>query len=308
MSFARRSFLQTLLGSTAFFGASSKVAPAAQAAPAETPFKVAFLTDTHLPAGDDKIATRVSSLIDAIQTGPAAPDLFLFGGDNVMAVDGGQSDADTDEMFKRWQSVVLDRLKTSSLSCIGNHDIRWKDRDKSKPEDYREKSRAVAAYKIPARYHAADHGGWTFICLDVFQNSGCELDEPQWKWLAEKLKESDKPACLITHAPLFSATHFLEPSTDAGIGKGYKVPSGWSPQGLVRFRELFKQNPRVKLCLSGHMHTCDRVDIDNTSYVCGGAVSGNWWAKEDYLGFGPTWIDLKFYPDGRWIHQQKSWA
>ena len=34
------------------------------------------------------------------------------------------------------------------------------------------------------------------------------------------------------------------------------------PQGLVRFRELFKQNPRVRLCLSGHMHTCDRVDID----------------------------------------------
>jgi 3',5'-cyclic-AMP phosphodiesterase len=306
MSFARRSFLQSLLGGSALLGAGSVSAQGQ--APSESAFKVAFLTDTHLPVGDDGVSKRVAGLIDAIQARPAAPDLFLFGGDNVMAVDGGQSDADTDEMFKRWQANVLARLKVPSLSCIGNHDIRWKDRNKDKPEEYREKARAVAAFKIPSRFHAADYGGWTFILLDVFQNSGCELDDAQWKWLAEQLKKGETPVCVVTHAPLFSATHFLEPSTDAGVGKGYNVPSGWSPQGLVRFRELFKQNPRVKLCLSGHMHTCDRVDIDNTSYVCGGAVSGNWWDKEDYLGFGPTWIDLKFYPDGRWTHERQSWT
>lgn len=306
MTFARRTFLQTIFGGSALLGAAGTIAAASPRDDEASPLKVAFLTDTHLPAKNDGVSERVAGLIDSIQSGSSAPDLFVFGGDNIMAVDGSQADEDVEDQFRRWKANVRDRLKKPSVSCIGNHDIRWKERSKEKPEAYLEKARALEAYNMPARYYKAEHGGWTFILLDVFQANGCLLDDEQWKWLEATLAEGATPVCVVTHAPLFSATHFFEPQTDTG--KGYTVPAGWSPQGLVKFRELFRKHPRVKLCLSGHMHTCDRVDVDQTSYVCGGAVSGNWWGKGGYLGFGPCWIELELHPDGRWSHQRRDWA
>jgi 3',5'-cyclic-AMP phosphodiesterase len=303
MAFARRSFLQSLF---AGFGGWAGAQAAGASSAESQPFRAAFLTDTHLPAGKPDIAGRVTRLIDAIQARPKPPGLFIFGGDNVFAVDGGQTVEQTTEQFRLWKEIVQNRLSVPSVSVIGNHDIRWKERSADRPEEFREKSRAVAAYGMPARYYRTEHGGWTFLLLDTFQWSGCELDDDQWTWLAQQLSEGDSPVCIVTHSPLLSATHFLEPGTDKG--KGYSIPAGWSPQGLVRFRELFRQHARVKLCLSGHMHTCDRVEIDQTAYVCGGAVSGNWWGKGDYLGFGPCWMEFLLYPDGRWTHERRAWA
>lgn len=274
----------------------------------DSPLTFAFLTDTHQPAGNTDVMGRVGKLIDAIQAREDAPQLFVFGGDNVMAVDGKQSDEQTDIQFRQWKENVVDRLKVPGISCIGNHDIRWQDRDADNPGAYQEKARAIETYGMPARYFTAEHGGWTFFLLDVFQYDGCEIDEAQFAWLEEELAKSDKPAVVVTHAPLMSVTHFYEHSTDKGLGKGYNIPSGWSPQGLTKIRDLFRRNPRVKLCLSGHMHTVDRCDVDNTTYVCGGAVSGNWWGGGEYLGFAPTWIEVKLYPDGKWSHQQHVWA
>ncbi|GAA4432266.1 metallophosphoesterase family protein [Bremerella cremea] len=306
MSLARRSFLQTLLGSSFVLGGQRLLAAAEPEASPETtkPFTVAFLTDTHQPAGNQDVMQKVGSLIDGIQAREAAPELFVFGGDNVMAVDGRQSDEQADIQFQQWQENVNDRLKVPSLSCIGNHDIRWKDHDKENPETYREKDRATKTYGMPARYYSAEHGGWQFFLLDTFQYQGCEIDEAQWKWLEDELAKSDLPAVVVTHAPLMSVTHFYEASTDKGIGNGYAIPSGWSPQRLNDLRLLFRKHPRVQLCLSGHMHTVDRVDVDDTTYICGGAVSGNWWTEGGYLGYPNSWIELKLFPDGSWSHQR----
>lgn len=309
MSVPRRSFLHSLLGGLGLGVAARSAAAEPAASPAGTgpsPFRVAFLTDTHLPQGKPEVATSTAALIRSIQSRPAAPDLFLFGGDNVMAVDGDQSDEQADEQFRLWRETVMDSLRTPVLSVIGNHDIRWKDRDSAQPEAYREKARAVSTYRMPARHYRADHGGWSFFLLDTFQYSGCELDEAQWTWFEKELAAGTGPACVVTHAPLFSATHFLEP--EIAKGYAYHVPAGWSPRGLSRFRKLFQEHPRVKLCLSGHMHTCDRVDVDNVTYVCGGAVSGNWWKGGDYRGFRPLWIELTLSPDGTWTHQRHEWT
>ncbi|WP_437191564.1 metallophosphoesterase family protein [Planctomicrobium sp. SH527] len=309
MPFIRRSFLKSIVGGSFAWGAGVTLASEAkvEASHAEKPFVFAFLTDTHLPAGNPKIAQRVAALIDSIQSRSLSPELFVFGGGNVSAVDGQKtSDESTTEQFRQWKTSVMDRLKVPSLSCIGNHDIRWNDGSVEQPLEFKEKARAIETYNMPSRYYSAEHGGWTFLLLDTFQWSGCELDEPQWEWLAGQLEKGETPVCIVTHAPLFSATHFLEPQTDNG--KGYTIPAGWSPRGLVKFRELFLKHPRVKLCLSGHMHTCDRVDVDQTSYVCGGAVSGRWWNPKDYLGFGPCWIEVKLYPDGRWSHERQTWS
>ncbi|RCS40611.1 hypothetical protein DTL42_24895 [Bremerella cremea] len=310
MSLIRRTFLQSLFGGSLALGSGAALATEAKSGtPDDTsPLVMAFLTDTHQPAGNTDVMNQVGKLIDQIQAQETAPQLFVFGGDNVMSVDGNQSDEQTDIQFRQWKENVIDRLQVPSVSCIGNHDIRWKDRDADKPEAYQEKARAIETFQMPARYYSADHGGWTFFLLDTYQYEGCEIDEAQFAWLEEELKKSDKPALVVTHAPLMSVTHFYEPSIDKGLGKGYSIPGGWSPQRLTQIRDLFRRYPRVKLCLSGHMHTVDRCDVDNTTYICGGAVSGNWWGKQDYLGFAPTWIEVKLYPDGQWSHQQHAWT
>lgn len=310
MSLIRRSFLQTLFGGSLALTGGVTLAEETNSTNSTTdrPFTVAFLTDTHQPAGNGEVMQKVEQLLDTIQSRETSPGLFVFGGDNVMAVDGGQADEQVDIQFQQWKENVIDRLKVPSVSCIGNHDIRWKDHVKDQAESYLEKKRAVETFGMPSRYYAAEHGGWQFFLLDTFQHNGCEIDDAQWKWFEEELAKSDKPACVVTHAPLMSVTHFYEPSTDKGLGKGYVVPSGWSAQKLADIRKLFRKYPRVKLCLSGHMHTVDRVDVDDTTYICGGAVSGNWWGGKEYLGCPACWMELKLYPDGSWSHTRHEWS
>ncbi|MBI1247758.1 hypothetical protein GC197_07900 [bacterium] len=303
MSLLRRSFLQTLLGGGVAL--SAQYASAAESASEEKPYTFAFLTDVHIRDDRPEVIDSVKKLIDSIQARPEAPDLILFGGDNVFDVAGGQTEQKTAALFKAWQSAVMDRLSTPMMTVIGNHDIHHADHDADNPDAYGEKQRAIETYKMPSRYFRKEQGGWSFYLLDTFQRSGCELDEAQWKWLEEELTQHKQPTCIVTHAPLFSATHFFEPSTDRGAGKGYNIPSGWSVQHLIRFRELFQKNPHVKLCLSGHMHTIDRVEVDRTTYICGGAVSGDWWGSGTYLGFQASWMEFKIYPNGRWSHEQQ---
>lgn len=280
--------------------AASVAASTARADDAKSSLRVAFLTDTHLPTNRPEVAPRVAKLIEDIQAGPQPPDLFLFGGDNVMNIDrGGTMEDDARGQMTLWRKTVMDRLKVPSLSVIGNHDIWWA------AGEGKEKDLAVEHYNMPNRYYAKTHGGWRFILLDTFHNAGCELDAPQWEWLEAELAAHSEPTVVVTHAPILSATHFLEPSTEKG--HAYQIPAGWSPKGVTRFRQLFRKFPQVKLALSGHMHTIDRVDIDDTTYICGGAVSGSWWAGE-YLGFPPSWHELVLNADGTWSRTIRPWT
>jgi Icc protein len=56
----------------------------------------------------------------------------------------------------------------------------------------------------------------------------------------------------------------------------------------MQIKELFDRHPNVKPYLSGHLHSCDRVEYNGVTYLCNGAVCGNWWkgrhhdCDEDY--------------------------
>lgn len=296
MSTSRRQFLAQVGIGTAIAAAT----PVARAEAATSSLRVAFLTDTHLPLDRLDVAPRVAKLIESIQTTAEPPHLIVFGGDNVMSVDRrGTTEADARGQMTLWKQTVMDRLTVPSLSVIGNHDIWWD------AGEGHEKELAVEHFRMPQRYYSATHGGWRFVLLDTFHKAGCELDAPQWEWLEAELAAHSEPTVVVTHAPILSATHFLEP----GIEKGhtYQVPAGWSPKGAARFRQLFRKFPQVKLALSGHMHTIDRVEIDTATYVCGGAVSGNWWNGE-YLGFPPSWHELLLNADGTWSRTIRPWT
>jgi len=292
----RRQFLAGLGG----VGLSLAATTLLSAETRDTGFRVAFLTDTHLPDGKPETAARVASLIESIQASPHPPDLFVFGGDNVMNIDrGSTTEAQAVAQMENWKATVMDRLRIPSVSVIGNHDIWWGAAAGA------EKSLALKHFGMPSRYYSAGHGGWRFVLLDTYHAAGCELDEEQWAWLEAELKRETGPTVIVTHAPILSVTHFLEPSIAKGYA--YHVPAGWSPKGVIRFRELFRKHPHVKLALSGHMHTVDRVEFDTTHYLCGGAVSGAWWGG-DYLGFPPSWHELLLQNDGSWSCTVHRWT
>ncbi len=272
------------------------------------PLRVAFLTDTHMPSDNPGAAERVGGLIQEIQNRPTPPDLFIFGGDNVMNVDARDvTEESVMTQFDLWTSQVADQLNTPSLSVIGNHDIWWNAPAEDGGDDHpSEKSLAIERFDMPHRYFSRVIGGWRFILLDCFHADGCKLDDEQWSWLERELAAGPEPVCLVSHAPILSVTHFFEPSTAIESG-GYRVPANWAVKGATRFRELFRNHPHAKLALSGHMHTIDRAAADHMSYICGGAVSAAWWNGE-YLGFGHLWVELLLHPDGTVEHTVHPWS
>ncbi len=198
----------------------------------------------------------------------------------------------------------MDRLNCPSLSVIGNHDIFWKEQVAAPAGD--PKARAIKAYRMPDRYYSHKAGGWKFLLLDTFHADGCGIDNKQLHWLERELTEGTDPIALVSHAPILTVTGFLESKVDCPGGK-YVLPGGWIVSDVDKLKELFLRHPRIKLALSGHMHQVDRVDYQGITYLCGGAVSGNWWDPGKYIGFGPAYVMLDLFADGTFRHEVIFW-
>ena len=69
-----------------------------------------------------------------------------------------------------------------------------------------------------------------------------------------------------------------------------------------KLKDLFFQYANVKLCISGHIHLLDRVDYNNITYLCNGAVCGKWW-RGNYQENPPGYALIDLYDDGSFAHQ-----
>lgn len=144
--------------------------------------------------------------------------------------------------------------------------------------------------------------GWRFIILDSIHPAGAHaftgaLDETQRDWLERELKEAaGRPIIVVSHIPLLTTTVFTY-DTHRVAGGVTHVPGGWMHLDAAPLHYLLREYPNVKLCLSGHMHLLDRCEVDGVTYICGGAVSGDWWEGNLQMveeGYGL--VDL--YSDG----------
>jgi hypothetical protein len=199
------------------------------------------------------------------------------------------------------KSVFKQDCSLAVQHCLGNHDGRgWDD------SEFAGKAWALEMFGLAKPYHAFDQGGWKFIVLDSvrpFENrytSG--LDVEQRAWLESELERTPQttPIVVVSHIPIISVTPF---SFDhAAVTEDFqRVPGGLMHLDGTALHTLFKKHGNVKLCLSGHMHLNDRCDVDGISYICDGAVCGDWWngdpGRSDE-GYGL--IDL--YNDGTFEH------
>lgn len=254
-------------------------------------FRVVLLTDTHLPA-EGQNERVVKCLEKALKE---KPDAILLGGDNVMNVDG-VPEASADAQFANFDRVVMDRLKGREvLSIIGNHCI-WDGK----------KDKAMKAYAMPSRYYRRDMGGWRLLMLDTFHGDRtCRVDDEQMEWLKKETADAKGPVLVLGHAPILTVTSFIEKEAPKADGS-FVVPDRWQTANLQPLRDLFYDRPNVRLAISGHMHQIDRCDFDRVAYVCGGAVSGNWWDGA-YYKFPPAYLVFDLQPDGGFAHRTVYW-
>ncbi|MFQ3676396.1 MAG: metallophosphoesterase [Fimbriimonadaceae bacterium] len=253
---------------------------------------MAFLTDCHVPSpkSEDRSKLRPQERMTQAFTSANAekPDLFVFGGDNVMSVDHGIDEAAALEQFENWRELRQKNVAVPCAHVIGNHDI-WRPKDRTTEDP---KALAVEYFAMPHRFYRTDYRGWSFFLLDVFHpGAPTEIDEEQWSWLASELANASRPACIVTHTPIFSVSNIVE---GGGVGKPKQI------------RELFLKHENVRLALSGHQHHIDRCEYDRVTYICGGAVSGAWWGG-NYAHFPPAYVILDLWPDGRVESRVRYW-
>ncbi len=261
--------------------------------------KLILMTDTHV--GDAAQAVRAAKAMQLAQK--RSPDLIIFGGDNVMNVDSNKTFEQTKAQFDIWADLVKSNIKAPHHSVIGNHDIWWASADHPQAA-LREKAYALQVFGMPKRYYRVETRGWRILMLDVFHSDGCYVDKEQMEWLESEIASAKGPVLLVSHAPIISATHFME----LGPPKNgnWAVPTSWQVGNCVDLMKMFWKYPQVKLALSGHMHHIDRVDYHRVTYVCGGAVSGSWWGG-DYHGFGPAWVEIELDRDGLKSYNPVFW-
>ena len=123
------------------------------------------------------------------------------------------------------------------------------------------------------------------------------------QWLQDDLNSCPKetPVVIISHQPILSAATFMSGGNTKKEGD-WHIPASWMNIDAQELKDIFAQHPNVKLCLSGHLHLVDRVDYNNVSYVCNGAVCGAWWrGKNLECDEGYGLIDL--YDDGTFHNQ-----
>jgi len=232
------------------------------------------------------------------------PDLLLFGGDCI----GDALDTPKEKVlaqWKLWESIFSAEVKLPHAVCLGNHDIlgwsRRGDLALASDPDYG-KSLAMRRLGLQQRYFSFDRAEWHFVVLDSMvpgPTNGylARLDEEQFVWLGQDLATTPAttPVCVLSHIPILSAAAFLD--GDLAKTGNWEVPGAWMHLDVRRIKDLFRQHPNVRLCLSGHLHMVDDVSYLGVRYLCNGAVSGGWW-KGNYQEFGPTYALLDLYDDG----------
>jgi 3',5'-cyclic-AMP phosphodiesterase len=276
--------------------------------------RLAHLTDVHvqpeLGAGEGMIAC-----LHHVQELKDKPDLILNGGDAIMdsaATRAGR----VSTLWKLWTDTLKNDCSLPVESVLGNHDIfGWnkKNSHTTGEEANYGKAWGLESLGLAKPYHSFDKSGWHFIGLDSVQPTGADgtdkksiyegrLDPEQFEWLAADLKNVDAkmPVCVWSHIPIFSAAVFLDGDTERA--NGWEVPSAEMHIDARKIKDLFAKHPNVKLCMSGHLHLVDRVDIGSVTYFCNGAVSGNWW-KGRYQDCNEGYAVVDLFDDGSFERQ-----
>jgi 3',5'-cyclic-AMP phosphodiesterase len=268
--------------------------------------RFAHMTDMHIEPKRNA-PEGLTAALKHIEALPDRPDMIITGGDNVM--DALPCDDNwAGVQFSLVKQLFKDHTSLPVKFCIGNHDVWGWDKKSGKTtgaEPLWGKKRPVQEYGLPNRYYTIDQGPWHIIILDSTHISDdvytAKLDDEQFNWLVEQLNtHTDKHICIISHIPILSAVAILDGDNEK-TGQ-WLIPHQWVHLDTRKIVELFVKHKNVKLCISGHLHLLERIEYNDVTYICDGAVCGAWWGgafHQTEEGYGL--FDL--YEDGTFNHQ-----
>lgn len=275
-------------------------------------FKFVHLTDIHIEP-ELEAAKGFARCLDAAQSAKSAPDFIVTGGDLVFdALEVSPQRAK--ELFNLYKKVVADHTSLPVHPTIGNHDVfGWARKNGVTPATLEYgKAMVKDLLGLKETYYEFDHKGWRFFVLDNIQpdESGQiyrgALDRTQVDWLAERLKRTDAktPIAICEHIPLMSVIPFAFPGTyhDGKWEMSNSLICGDTVERLKLYRDY-----NVRLCLSGHIHQLDRIEYRGITFICDGAVCGNWW-KGPRDGVKEGFGHLELWPDGRVEHVYRDYG
>lgn len=301
---SRRTFLQSAAASTATAGwlANADLKAVEKVGRRKRTLRFAHLTDIHIQP--ERGADRgFAAVLKHVQSLDDSPKLIVTGGDSIM--DGlAKDNARTKLQWKLWKKTLKADCSLPVESVIGNHDVwGWNKMRSGTNGTERQwgKQWALDEFGVKERFRSFDRGGWHFILLDsihpdketVYRG---ELDEKQFDWLENDLKQvaGKKPVIVVSHIPILSVARVEFAKTFAKDPKRSRVVKHVDAQRIV---QLFKKHANVKLCLSGHLHLTERIEYAGVTYLCSGAVCGNWWkGNHHHVDEGYNIIEL--FDDG----------
>ncbi|MBX3360222.1 MAG: metallophosphoesterase [Phycisphaeraceae bacterium] len=262
-------------------GARAHAASVAGAGRATGSLRMIHMTDMHVQP--ERLAYE--GLLACIRHAAGqSPDIIITGGDLIM--DGFEA---TEQRTREQWDLFLRAWKDAGYAgdvrhTLGNHDI-WgwnKKKSETRGDEARWGKRwALENLGMESAWHAFNKGAWRFVILDSVQPDGDtgyigRLEDEQFEWLkADLAANRDRPTCVVSHISIVSATPLIDMKDKPR--EGWKVSGGLMLTDMARVVKLFGENPQVKVALSGHMHRNERLDYRGVSYICDGAVSGNWW-------------------------------
>lgn len=296
----RKSWLKTigLSGVAVASGPFTILKPDQRQRKSERVLRIAHMTDPHLDMGDQREEwTKIC--LNHIHQLRDQPDLIFNGGDTINDALGREEES-VENQWAIWRDIEKE-ADLPFVHCIGNHDV-WGISTAINDQRYA-KAWAVSELGIDNRYYDFERAGWHFIVLDSthLKDDGgwytAKLDEAQFDWLENKLQsiESSTPIFIMSHIPIVSAASFFDGDNEQS--GNWQIPGAWVHIDARRIVELFHKHANVKACVSGHLHLLDKVVYNNVTYLCNGAVSGNWW-KGDYHQTPAGYAVINLFEDG----------
>jgi len=276
--------------------------------------RLGHLTDVHVQPARSA-AVGFAQALRHVQSQADPPKLLLAGGDSIMDA-LGKSSGRTKRQWQLWQQVLKDECSLPVEPCIGNHDVWGWNRERSGTtgdEPGWGKQWALDEFQIEQRYRSFDRAGWHFIVLDsIFPDAETvyqgRLDDEQFDWLVTDLEatEEQTPVLVLSHIPILTVASV---ESEAHLVENPVERRTYSHQDAKRIVDLFKQHRNVKLCLSGHLHLTERIEYAGVTYICSGAVCGNWW-KGAHIGTEEGYSIVDLYDDGTvdWQYNDYGWT
>ncbi|MBX3315256.1 MAG: metallophosphoesterase [Phycisphaeraceae bacterium] len=262
-------------------GARARAASVAGAGRATGSLRMIHMTDMHVQPERRAYEGLLACIRHAAGQ---SPDIIITGGDLIM--DGFEA---TERRTREQWDLFLRAWKEAGYGgdvrhTLGNHDI-WgwnKKKSETRGDEAKWGKRwALDNLGMESAWYSFDKGAWHFVVLDSVQPDGDtgyigRLQDEQFEWLRGDLAANrDRPTCVVSHISIVSATPLIDMRDKPR--EGWKVSGGLMLTDMARVVKLFGENPQVKLALSGHMHRNERLDYRGVTYICDGAVSGNWW-------------------------------